>query len=478
MIKELHEKIVSGDVTAVQLVEKHLAVIEEKDPQIEAFLTLENEKALKTAAAVDAKVKNGEQIDLLAGIPCALKDNICVKGGRTTAASRSLDNYIAPYDATVTKRVQESDAIVLGKTNLDEFACGSSTENSAYQITKNPADVTRVAGGSSGGSVAAVASGEAVWALGTDTGGSIRQPSSFCGTVGLKPTYGRVSRYGVIAMGSSLDQVGPVTTSAEDAAIVLSRIAGHDDHDATSAESSDKKYEEYLRGDMKGAKIGVPFAMLEEGIADDVKESFMASIDKFKERGATIEDIVLPHAEYGLPVYYIIMPAELSSNLARIDSIRYGMRANDHEGHDGRDAESVIEQYMDARQYGFGPEVKRRLMLGTYTLSAGYYDAYYKKAQKVRALIRKDFEDVYKKVDYIYTPTTPETAFKVGEKTDDPLTMYLSDIFTVTANLAGVPAISFPINAQGGGLPIGGQLMGKWFDEEGILNAVHTFETI
>jgi len=478
MIKELHEKIVSGEMTSVQLTEKHLKVIEQKDPEIEAFLTIEAQKALKDAAAVDAKVKNGEEIDLLAGIPCALKDNICVKGGRTTAASRSLDNYVAPYDATVTKRVQGVDAIVLGKTNLDEFACGSSTENSAYQITKNPVDTDRVAGGSSGGSVASVASGEAVWALGTDTGGSIRQPSSFCGTVGLKPTYGRVSRYGVIAMGSSLDQVGPIATSAEDVAIVLSRIAGHDEHDATSAESSDKKYEEYLRGDIKGAKIGVPYDLLTEGIADDVKESFMASIEKYKELGATIEEISLPHAEYGLPVYYIIMPAELSSNLARIDSIRYGMRANDHEGRDGREANSVIEQYMDARQYGFGAEVKRRLMLGTYTLSAGYYDAYYKKAQKVRALIRRDFEGAYKKVDYIFTPTTAETAFKVGEKTDDPLTMYLSDIFTVTANLAGVPAISFPINEKEKGLPIGGQLMGKWFDEEGLLNAVHTFETV
>ncbi len=478
MIKELHEKIISGDVTSVQLTEKHLKTIEEKDPQIEAFLTIDAQKALKDAAAVDAKIKNGEEIDLLAGIPCALKDNICVKGGRTTAASRSLDNYIAPYDATVTKRVGDADAIVLGKTNLDEFACGSSTENSAYQITKNPRDIQHVAGGSSGGSVASVASGEAVWALGTDTGGSIRQPSSFCGTVGLKPTYGRVSRYGVIAMGSSLDQVGPIATSAEDVAIVLSRISGHDEHDATSAKSSDKKYEDYLRGDVKGAKIGVPYDLLKEGIADDVKESFMNSIEKYKELGAKIEEISLPHAEYGLPVYYIIMPAELSSNLARIDSIRYGMRANDHEGRDGRDAGSVIEQYMDSRQYGFGPEVKRRLMLGTYILSAGYYDAYYKKAQKVRTLIRKDFEDVYKKVDYIFTPTTPETAFKVGEKTDDPLTMYLSDIFTVTANLSGVPAISFPINTESEGLPIGGQLMGKWFDEEGLLNAVHTFETV
>lgn len=477
MIKELHEKIVSGEVTAVQLAEKHLKIIDEKDPELQAFLTVEKENALAAAAAVDAKVKKGERVDLLAGIPCALKDNICVKGGRTTAASRSLDNYIAPYDATVAKRVREADAIVLGKTNMDEFACGSSTENSAYQITKNPVDQARVPGGSSGGSAAAVKSGEAVWALGTDTGGSIRQPASFCGAVGLKPTYGRVSRYGVIAYGSSLDQVGPIANSAQDAAIILSRIAGHDDHDATSAESGDKKYEDYLRGDIKGAKIGVPFGLLKEGIADDVKESFLTSVEKYKALGATVEEITLPHAAYGLPAYYIIALAELSSNLARIDSIRYGMRANDHEGRDGRDAASVMEQYMDSRQYGFGSEIKRRLMLGTYTLSAGYYDAYYKKAQKVRALIKTDFEDVYTKVDYVYTPTSPETAFKVGEKTDDPLTMYLSDIFTVTANLSGVPAISFPINAEEKGLPIGGQLMGKWFDEEGVLNAVHTFET-
>jgi len=317
-----------------------------------------------------------------------------------------------------------------------------------------------------------VASGEVVWALGTDTGGSIRQPSSFCGTVGLKPTYGRVSRYGVIAMGSSLDQVGPVTKTVEDAAIVLSRIAGRDKLDATSAKSGDKPYEDYCLGDIKGAKIGVPSEYLGEGLDDSVKEVFMSAVEKYKELGATIVDVKLPHTEYALATYYIIMPAELSSNLARFDGIRYG-------GVEEIEPETVLDQYLESRGKGFGPEVKRRVMLGTYILSAGYYDAYYKKAQKVRALIKKDFEDVFEKVDYVFTPTAPELAFKFGEKTDDPLKMYLSDIYTVTANLAGVPAISIPIgtvDVDGKALSVGGQLMGKWFDEEGILNAGHTFE--
>lgn len=472
MIRDLHDKLLNGEVTAQKLAEDSFDMIEQKDNELHAFLTVTKELALEQAQKVDEKIKKGEKIDLLAGLPCALKDNICVTGVRTTAASKILENYIAPYDATVAQRVSENGAVLIGKTNLDEFACGGSTENSAFGPSKNPLDTSRVPGGSSGGSVVAVASDEVVWALGTDTGGSVRQPSSFCGTVGLKPTYGRVSRYGVIAMGSSLDQVGPVTNTVEDAAIVLSRIAGGDKNDATSAKSSDKPYEDYCIGDLKGAKIGIPQEYLGEGLDDGVKEVFMDAVKKYKELGAEIIDVSLPHTEYALATYYIIMPSELSSNLARFDGIRYNAI-------DEIKIKTVLEQYLETRGKGFGPEIKRRVMLGTYALSAGYYDAYYKKAQKVRALIRKDFEDVFEKVDYIFTPTTPEVAFKFGEKASDPLKMYLSDIYTVTANLAGVPALSLPIgsvNIDNADLPVGGQLMGKWFDEEGILNAGHTFE--
>ncbi|MEN8252265.1 MAG: Asp-tRNA(Asn)/Glu-tRNA(Gln) amidotransferase subunit GatA [Patescibacteria group bacterium] len=472
MIRDLHEKLLSGETSAVELVEKSFVTIDQKDEELHAFLNVAKDSALEQAIRVDKKLKNGESVDLLAGLPCALKDNICVTGTKTTAASKILENYVAPYDATVASRVKENDAVIMGKTNMDEFACGSSTENSAFGPSKNPVDTSRVPGGSSGGSVVAVASDEVVWALGTDTGGSIRQPASFCGVVGLKPTYGRVSRYGVIAMGSSLDQVGPVTKTVEDAAIVLSRISGRDELDATSAQSGDKPYEDYCVGDIAGAKIGIPKEYLSDGLDDDVKKVFMEAVEKFKELGAEIVDVSLPHTEYALATYYIIMPSELSSNLARFDGIRYG-------GVEGTDSQTVLDQYLETRGKGFGPEIKRRIMLGTYTLSAGYYDAYYKKAQKVRALIRKDFEDVFEKVNYVFTPTTPEPAFKFGDKTDDPIKMYLSDIYTVTANLAGVPALSIPIGdvtMEGKELPVGGQLIGKWFDEEGIFNAGHTFE--
>jgi aspartyl-tRNA(Asn)/glutamyl-tRNA(Gln) amidotransferase subunit A len=472
MIRDLHEKLLNGEVTAQKLAEDSFEIIEQKDNELHAFLTVTKELALEQAQKVDEKIKNGEKIDLLAGLPCAFKDNICVTDVRTTAASKMLQNYVAPYSATVAQRILESDGVLVGKTNLDEFACGGSTENSAFGPSKNPVDTSRVPGGSSGGSVVSVASDEVVWALGTDTGGSIRQPSSFCGTVGLKPTYGRVSRYGVIAMGSSLDQVGPIAKTVEDVAIVLSRIAGRDELDATSAKSGDKPYEDYCVGNIKGAKIGIPQEYLGEGLDDSVKQVFMKAVEKYKELGAEIVDVNLPHTQYALATYYIIMPSELSSNLARFDGIRYSAV-------EGVDAENVLDQYLETRGKGFGPEIKRRVMLGTYALSAGYYDAYYKKAQKVRALIRKDFEDVFEKVDYIFTPTAPEVAFKFGEKADDPLKMYLSDIYTVTANLAGVPAISIPIGdveIDDKKLPVGGQLMGKWFDEEGILNAGHTFE--
>ena len=484
MIRDLHEKLTTKQITAVQLTEQYFDVIEKKEPEIAALLTITRELAMSQAQMVDEKIARGESIGLLEGIPCVIKDNICIDGIRTTAASKILDNYIAPYDATVIKKLKEAGAVILGKANMDEFAMGSSTEKRAYQVTKNPVDLERVPGGSSGGSIAAVAADEAVWSLGSDTGGSIRQPASFCGVVGLKPTYGRVSRSGVIAMASSLDQIGPVAKSVEDVAIVLSAISGEDPLDATTAKSADKKFEDYLNGDIKGKIIGIPEEYM-EGLDGHLREVFEKSLEKFKQRGAIIETINLPHSKYALATYYIVMTSEVSSNLARFDGIKYGLRINDNEDSAVETdlPKTLLETYLDTRKVGFGKEVKRRIMLGTYTLSAGYYDAYYLKAQKVRALIRKDFEKAFEKVDYIYSPTTPEVAFKIGDKSTDPLKMYLSDIYTVTANLAGVPAISFPIGSieiseksASRRMPVGGQLMGKWFDEEGILNAAYAFE--
>jgi aspartyl-tRNA(Asn)/glutamyl-tRNA(Gln) amidotransferase subunit A len=481
MIRELHEKLINKQITSVELTQQYFDAIEKKDDEIGAYLTLTKELAMQQAKFVDEKIATGKEIDLIEGIPSAIKDNICIDGVRTTAGSKILDNYIAPYDATVIKKLKDVGAVFLGKTNLDEFAMGSSTENSAYKISKNPVDVARVAGGSSGGSVAAVAAGEAVWSLGTDTGGSIRQPASFCGVVGLKPTYGRVSRSGAIAMASSLDQIGPITNTVEDAAIILSRIAGEDILDATSAKSADKKFEDYLIGDITGKTIGVPKEYV-DGLDGEIKVVFEKSLEKFKALGAKVETISLPHSQYALPTYYIIMTSEVSSNLAKFDGIKFGLRADDKTDSDVAEKElpkKLLETYLDTRRIGFGDEVKRRIMLGTYALSAGYYDAFYLKAQKVRAMIRKDFENAFKKVDFIYSPTAPEVAFKIGEKSKDPLKMYLSDIYTITANLAGVPAISFPIgtiNHEEKDLPIGGQLMAKWFDEEGMLNMAHTYE--
>lgn len=476
MIKDLHNKLVNKEISATELAQEYFDVIAKKDGEIGAYLTLTKELALEQARLVDEKIARGETIGLLEGIPGAIKDNILVDGVRATAGSKILDNYVAPYDATVIRRLKEQGAVLLGKVNQDEFAMGSSTESSAYQMTKNPVDTTRVPGGSSGGSVAAVAAGEAVWSLGTDTGGSIRQPAAFCGVVGLKPTYGRVSRYGAMAMASSLDQIGPVTHSVEDAAILLSALAGQDKMDATSAHSGDKKYEDYLTGDIKGKVIGVPKEYM-AGLDEEIRAVFEKSLEKFKVLGAEIREISLPHSEYALATYYIIMTSEVSSNLARFDGIKFGLSVNEKKA-DGKEG-NLLGTYHDTRKIGFGPEVKRRIMLGTYALSSGYYDAYYLKAQKVRALIRQDFEEAFKQVDFVYSPTTPEVAFKFGEKNADPLKMYLSDIYTVTANLAGVPAISFPIGAlsvEDKKLPLGGQLMGKWFDEEGMLNAAHTFE--
>ncbi len=481
MIRELHEKLINKGITAEQLALDYFDVIKKKDKDIFAYLTLTNEMALEQARGVDAKIARGEKIELLEGIPGAIKDNLCISGVRTTASSKILDNYIAPYDATVIKRLKEAGAVFLGKTNCDEFAMGSSTENSAYGNTKNPLDITRVPGGSSGGSAAAVAAQEAVWSLGTDTGGSIRQPASLCGVVGLKPTYGRVSRHGAIAMASSLEQIGPFAKTVEDVAIILSAIAGQDKMDATTAHSSCKDYTKYLTGEVKGLKIGIVSEYI-SGLGEKEKKSIQEVIDTYRKLGAEIREIQLPYSKYSLPVYYIIQPCEVSSNLARYDGIRYGLSVNDEKDSDfptGGMPKKLLETYLDSRRYGLGAEVKRRIMLGTYALSSGYYDAYYLKAQKVRTLIKKDFEKVFEDVDLILIPTALSPAFKIGEKTEDPLAMYLEDIFTVTANVVGVPAISVPgpeVEVDGKKLPFGFQLMGKWFDEENVLNAAHAYE--
>lgn len=485
MIRELHDKLINKEITAVQLTEEYFDAIEKKDKDIFAYLTLTKELALEQAKLTDEKITRGERIGMLEGIPGAIKDIILVDGARATAGSKILDNYIAPFDATVIARLKDAGAVLLGKTNMDEFAMGSSTENSAYGATKNPCDPERVPGGTSGGSAAAVAGNMAVWSLGTDTGGSTRQPASFCGVVGLKPTYGRVSRYGVMAAASSLEQVGVMAKTAEDAAIVLSAIAGQDKMDATStgswqattAESGNKDYTNYLIGDVKGLKIGIVKEYL-NGLRSEAKESIQEVIERYKKLGAEIREIELPYAKYALPVYYIINFSEISSNLARYDGIKYGLRINDSldsKLEANGVPKSLLENYLDTRQVGFGSEVKRRIILGTYALSSGYYEAYYLRAQKVRTLIKNNFEKVFSEVDLILTPTAPTPAFKFGEKTGNPLEMYLGDIFTVTANIIGTPAISVP-GPDVNGLPFGFQMMGKWFDEETLLRAADAYE--
>jgi len=480
MIRDLHEKLINQEITSEKLTEDYFATIEKKDPEIEAYLSLNKEFALAKAATVDKKIASGEEVDLLAGIPCSVKDNICIEGLPATAASKVLENYIAPYDATVISKLKACDSVFLGKTNLDEFAMGASTENSAYQTTKNPHDISRVPGGTSGGAAASVAADECVWALGSDTGGSVRQPSSFCGVVGFKPTYGAVSRYGLIAMASSFDQIGPAAKSVEDAAIVFSRISGRDRFDSTTMPMADKNYENLLGGaDLSQLKIGVPkefFAA--EGLDKKVEEKTKNAIAKYEKLGAKIVDISLKNFDYALATYYVIMPCEVSSNMARFDGIRFGKSVGAESEKAGTDY-TLWDIYFKTRAKYIGPEVKRRIMLGTYALSAGYYDQYYKKAQKVRALIKKEFEEAFKKVDVILGPTSPTPAFKIGEKTENPLEMYLADIYTVTANIAGIPAISIPCGAveiDGKNLPVGLQLMGKWFDEETVLSAAHVFE--
>jgi aspartyl-tRNA(Asn)/glutamyl-tRNA(Gln) amidotransferase subunit A len=455
-------------ITAVALAESFYAKIDNEDPQIGAYLTLSRERALAKAEEIDALAAKGEKLPPLGGVPVAIKDVMVTRGVRTTAGSKILGNYIPPYDSTAVARMEAAGAVVLGKLNCDEFAMGSSNENSAWKPVHNPRDLTRVPGGSSGGSAAAVAADMAVVALGSDTGGSIRQPASFCGVVGLKPTYGRVSRYGLIAFASSLDHIGPFGKTVKDAAIVLQTIAGRDPMDSTSAEIPVPDYVAELEKPVRGLKIGIAKEYLGEGLDPEVRAAVADAVEKMSKLGCEIVEISLPHTEYAISAYYIIATAEASSNLARFDGVRYGYRASD--------AKTLSEMYRRTRDQGFGAEVKRRIMLGTYALSAGYYDAYYLKAQKVRALLTRDFEGAFQKVDVIVTPTSPTAAFKLGEKVDDPLAMYLADIYTVTANIAGIPGISVPCGETKEKLPIGLQILGKHFDEGTVLRVAAAFE--
>ncbi len=453
------------EISALELTQAALTGIEEVDGRLRAFITVTREQALAAAAAVDARRRSGEKLNPLAGIPMALKDNICTRGILTTCGSRILYNFVPPYDAAVTELLREAGAILLGKTNLDEFAMGSSTENSGFFVTRNPWDPERVPGGSSGGSAAAVAAGEAMFALGSDTGGSIRQPAAYCGVVGLKPTYGRVSRFGLVAFASSLDQIGPFTKDVRDCALVLNAIAVHDPRDSTSAHMPAPDYTTFLDGEVKGMRIGVPREYLAAGIEEGVKEAVLGALKVLASLGAEVEEISLPHTDYGIPAYYLVATAEASSNLARYDGVQYGLRA---------ESANLTDMYKKTRSQGFGDEVKRRIMLGTYSLSSGYYDAYYLKALKVRTLIRQDFHRAFASYHCIATPTTPGVAFKIGAIAD-PLTMYMNDVCTIAVNLAGLPALSMPCGFSGG-LPVGLQLIGKPFDEGTILRVAFAYE--
>ncbi|KAF1086420.1 Glutamyl-tRNA(Gln) amidotransferase subunit A [Sporotomaculum syntrophicum] len=464
---QLHDMLVSKQISAEELTRAVFERIEQVEDKIRAYITLTREQALELARQVDRARLAGEALPPLAGIPVAVKDNICTKRVRTTCASKMLYNYIPPYDATVMKHLNQARTVMAGKTNMDEFAMGSSCENSAFFTTCNPWDTTRVPGGSSGGSAAAVAAGEAILGLGSDTGGSIRQPASFCGVVGMKPTYGAVSRYGLVAYASSLDQIGPLTRDVTDCAMLLNVICGHDPLDSTSAPFAVPDYTSFLTGDIKGVKIGVPREYLGEGIDPAVREVIQKAIETYAGLGAVVEETTLPHTEYALPAYYLIAPAEASSNLARYDGVRYGYRA--------AEAEDLVDMFMRTRSEGFGSEVKRRIMLGTYALSAGYYDAYYNQALKVRTLIKADFDRAFEEFDLLLGPTAPVTAFKRGEKVDDPLQMYMVDICTLAINLAGIPAISIPAGMVNK-LPVGLQLIGRPFGEGDILRAAYAFE--
>lgn len=467
-VHELQEKLKNKELTITEINKAYIDRINEREKDIQAFITLTTDEALEKSKNIEEKVNKGEIKGELAGIPIGIKDNMCINGVKTTCASKMLENFIAPYNATVIEKINDENMISLGKTNMDEFAMGSSTETSYFKKTKNPWDLSKVPGGSSGGSAAAVASNMVPWALGSDTGGSIRQPAGCCGIVGLKPTYGLVSRYGLIAYASSLDQIGTFTKDVEDTAILLNVIAGHDDRDTTSAKKEKKDYTKALKNDVKGLKIAVPKEFFGDGINKEVKESIEKAIEKYKELGAIVEEVSLDIANYALATYYIIACAEASSNLGRFDGIRYGYRSPKFN--------NLRDIYINSRSEGFGDEVKRRIILGTYVLSSGYYDAYYKKAQQVRTLVKSRFDEVFENHDIILTPTAPTTAFKIGEKSDNPLEMYLSDICTVSVNIAGLPGLSIPCGVDSEGMPVGMQLIGKRFDEETILNAGYTYE--
>jgi aspartyl-tRNA(Asn)/glutamyl-tRNA(Gln) amidotransferase subunit A len=454
--------------SATALAEAFYAKIGSGDPKIGAYLILSKERGLEKASEIDRLANKGDNLPPLAGVPVGIKDVLITKGVRTTAGSKILGNFVPPYDCTAVARLEAAGAVVLGKLNCDEFAMGSSNENSAFKPVHNPRDLSRVPGGSSGGSAAAVAADMAVATLGSDTGGSIRQPASFCGVVGLKPTYGRVSRYGLIAFASSLDHIGPLTKTVKDAAIMLRTIAGRDPMDSTSAEVPVPDYVAELDKPVKGMKVGVAKEYFGEGLDAELRSAIEAAIQKLAKLGCEIVEVSLPHTKYAIPAYYLVATAEASSNLARFDGVRYGFRA--------KDVRSLSDMYRRTRDQGFGAEVKRRIMLGTYALSAGYYDAYYLKAQRVRTLLTRDFEEAFKKVDAIVAPTTPTAAFKLGEKVDDPLAMYLADIYTVTANLAGIPGISIPVGVTKAKLPIGMQIFGKHFAESTILRVAHAYE--
>ncbi len=468
-VHELKEKLDKKELTVSEITKAYVDRINEKEKDVQAFVTTLEDEAIEKAEQIEEKLKTGESLGEYAGIPIGIKDNMCTKGVKTTCSSKMLENFVSPYDGTVVNKVlNEENMIDLGKLNMDEFAMGSSTETSYFKKTKNPYDLGRVPGGSSGGSAAAVASNMVPWALGSDTGGSIRQPASLCGVVGLKPTYGLVSRYGLVAFASSLDQIGPITKDVKDAAILLSIIAGHDEKDSTSIDIPKKDYTKALKNDVKGLKIGVPKEFFGEGINEEVKTALNNAIEEYRKLGATVEETSLNVAEYSLATYYIIACAEASSNLGRFDGIRYGYRTKNYT--------NLREIYRNSRSEGFGAEVKRRIILGTYVLSSGYYDAYYKKAQQVRTLVKNEFAKSLEKYDILLTPTSPVTAFKFGEKSDNPLEMYLSDICTVSVNIAGLPGLSVPCGVDKNGMPIGMQLIGNYFDEETILNAGYTYE--
>ncbi|HEX3724736.1 MAG TPA: Asp-tRNA(Asn)/Glu-tRNA(Gln) amidotransferase subunit GatA [Pirellulales bacterium] len=491
---ELLAKLKQGDLTSVDLTQAYLDQIARHDPQVKAFLRVDAPRALERAAEIDARRRQSKPLGSLAGLPVAIKDLLCTEGEVTTCASRMLENFKPPYDATVVARLKAADAVLIGKTNLDEFAMGGSTENSAFQKTANPWDLTRIPGGSSGGSAAAVAAGMTPLAIGTDTGGSIRQPAGLCGVTGLKPTYGRVSRYGLVAFASSLDQIGPLARTAEDAALLLEVLAGHDPLDSTSVKKEVPRYSQSLREPLRGLRLGLVREHFGEGLDSEVEQAVREAVKVYESLGAQVKEVSLPHARFGVATYYIIAPCEASSNLARYDGVHYGHRTDEKKmiaalaaeraalEAAGKHAQAValdnplVRMYRLSRAEGFGAEVKRRIMLGTYALSAGYYDAYYLKALKVRRLIRQDYDQAFEQVDLIVGPVTTSTAFKLGEKVDDPLAMYLVDLYTVSANLAGIGGIAFNCGFSAAGLPIGLQLQAPAFEEERLLRGAHMFQ--